>query len=62
MAFSSKQYGDPIDILIAEEKKLCKGCQQRTMVWDIPVCALTQSPASKRCGKYIEIIPEKSNS
>ena len=56
--FEQRQYRDPLDVLIANEAKTCKGCiyQQRIEVFEIKtlICRLDKKRYGIRCKSYTD--------
>ena len=52
-------YRDPLDLLIAEEERTCKGCVHEASVFDTRYCSVNQR-YGKRCKRYDERLPERA--
>lgn len=46
------RYRDPLDVLIAEEERTCKGCIHLSSLWGMRICKLTNDHAKSRCKHY----------
>lgn len=48
-------YRDPLDILIEQEQRTCKGCKHKVKIWGVEVCAKPGGRGNKairRCKDY----------
>lgn len=53
-------YRDPLERLLAEEGRTCKGCVHEASVFDIRYCSIPSQRYGKRCKRYEERIPERT--
>lgn len=58
-ALPSRMYKDPLEILIEQESRTCKGCANRVFVWGREGCLKGRKPM--RCKHYKEGKPDDGN-
>ena len=52
------RYRDPLEVLISEESRTCKGCIWLSRVWGMPICRKKNNDHAKnRCKHYEEREP-----